>query len=64
MENAPEYSGNRDGSVPEVEKTLRRLLNNKMNHAWSEEDEKVLKLLEGENLTPSQQLIYRQILEW
>lgn len=56
--------GNRDGSVPEVEKTLRRLLNNKMNHAWSEEDEKVLKLLEGENLTPSQQLIYRQILEW
>ena len=47
-----------------MEKTLRRLLNNKMNHAWSEEDEKVLKLLEGENLTPSQQLIYRQILEW
>ncbi len=56
--------GNRDGSVPEVEKTLRRLLNNKMNHAWSEEDEKMLKLLEGEKLTPSQQLIYRQILEW
>lgn len=56
--------GNRDGSVPEVEKTLRRLLNNKMNHAWSEEDEKMLKRLEGEKLTPSQRLIRRQILEW
>ena len=56
--------GGRDDNLPDAEKTLRRLLNNKMNRAWSEMDEKMMEQLERGQLTPSQQLIYRQILEW
>ena len=56
--------GGRDDDLPDAEKTLRRLLNNKMNRAWSEMDEKMMEQLERGQLTPSQQLIYRQILEW
>ena len=56
--------GGRDDDLPDAEKTLRRLLNNKMNRAWSEMDEKMMEQLKRGQLTPSQQLIYRQILEW
>lgn len=35
-----------------------------MNRAWSEMDEKMMEQLKRGQLTPSQQLIYRQILEW
>lgn len=48
----------------EVEQMLRRLLNNKMNHAFGIQDEACLKQLEGQRLTASQQLIIRQIQEW
>ncbi len=51
-------------SVSEVERMLRRLLNNKMSHAWGTQDEAYLKQLEKQQLTASQQLILRQIQEW
>ncbi|HJC57273.1 MAG TPA: ATP-binding protein [Candidatus Eisenbergiella intestinipullorum] len=48
----------------EMENTLRRLMNNKINQAWTEKDQRQLEELKRENLTASQQLIYKQILEW
>ncbi len=53
-------------SVPgtETENKLRRLLNNKINHAWTEDDDYIMKSLEQKKLTASQQLIYRQIKDW
>ena len=48
----------------ETENILRRLFNNKINQAWTEEDQRQLEELKRENLTASQQLIYKQILEW
>lgn len=48
----------------ETENILRRLLNNKMNQAWTKEDQTKLERLQAENLTASQQLICRQIVEW
>ena len=48
----------------EVESILRRLMNNKINQAWSKEDEKILLELREEALSASQKLIYRQITEW
>lgn len=50
--------------VPEIENVLRRLLNNKINGAWTSEDQIRLEHLQEEWLTPSQQLICRQIMEW
>lgn len=48
----------------EMENTLRRLFNNKINQAWTEGDQRQLEELKREKLTASQQLIYKQILEW
>ena len=48
----------------ETENILRRLFNNKINQAWTEGDQRQLEELKRENLTASQQLIYKQILEW
>lgn len=48
----------------ETENILRRLFNNKINQAWTEGDQMQLEELKRENLTASQQLIYKQILEW
>ena len=48
----------------ETENILRRLFNNKINQAWTEWDQRQLEELKRENLTASQQLIYKQILEW
>lgn len=56
--------GNYDKPVSQVEDILRRLLNNKMNQAWGEEDEECLAQLNGRRLTASQQMIIRQIQEW
>lgn len=50
--------------VSDIEKELRRLLNHKMNHIWSEDDEARMEYLESTQLSASQQLIYRQIKEW
>lgn len=49
---------------PQIEDVLRRLLNNKMNHAWSEYDEDCLIQIERNKLTASQQIIIQQIREW
>lgn len=48
----------------ETESILRQLMNNKINQAWSDNDEKKLLELKKEKLTASQKLIYRQIMEW
>lgn len=43
---------------------LRRLLNNKMNHAWGKSDEECLKQIEGQDLTASQRIIVNEIRKW
>lgn len=48
----------------DIETALRRLMNNKINQAWSDEDEVKLQELGNCQLSASQQLIYKQILEW
>lgn len=48
----------------QTEEYLRRLLNNKISGAWTEMDEKLLQQLAQAQLSASQQLIYRQIVEW
>lgn len=47
-----------------TENILRRLLNNKINDAWGEQDEECLGQIENGKLTASQQIIVRQIREW
>lgn len=49
---------------PQIENVLRRLLNNKMNHAWGTEDEECLEQIKKRHLPASQQVIIRQIQEW
>lgn len=56
--------GKTDGRVPDCESVLRRLLNNRINHAWSESDEKRMEELKNEKLSSSQQLILKQIQNW
>lgn len=56
--------GKHDSLESEIENDLRRLLNNKINQAWSEIDEMRLAEIEAWNLTASQQMIVRQIQEW
>ena len=56
--------GTHNIQVPEIENVLRCLLNNKINGAWTSEDQIRLEHLQEEWLTPSQQLICRQIMEW
>lgn len=47
-----------------IDGKLRRLLNNKINNAWKDSDEELLKGLQQEPLTASQSVILRQIQEW
>lgn len=47
-----------------TEDVLRRLLNNKLNNAWTEMDQSQLETLQKKKLTASQQLICKQITEW
>ena len=47
-----------------MESELRRLFNNRLNHAWSESDEKMMEKLGQKELTASQKLIYEQIKKW
>lgn len=56
--------GNHANLESEIENTLRRLFNNKMNQAWGKEDEECMERLNKQGLTASQQLIMRQIREW
>lgn len=56
--------GGCDKGVSEIDTILRRLMNNKINNAWSDEDEKKLAELNGLKLSASQKLVYRQIMEW
>ena len=52
-------------SLPsEVERELRRLLNNRINNAWTKKEQLQLEKLQKEQLTASQRLICRQIMEW
>jgi len=50
--------------ITETENELRRLLNNKLNNAWSERDQLQLENIQKECLTASQKIICRQIAEW
>lgn len=50
--------------VTEVEEILRRMFNNKLNNAWTKQDQERLLQIQKENLSASQQLIYKQIMEW
>lgn len=50
--------------VSETEQLLRRLLNNRINKAWSSHDQMQMEELQTQSLTASQQLILKQILEW
>lgn len=49
---------------PEAEEYLRRLLNNRISGAWTKEEEALLRRVGQMRLSASQQLIYRQIVEW
>ena len=48
----------------EIENTLRRLLNNKINNAWGNKDDVCLTELQHTSLSASQKLILKQIQEW
>lgn len=56
--------GNYEISKSETENILRRLLNNRINGAWSVQDEICLTQLKSGKLTASQQIIVRQIQDW
>lgn len=56
--------GKQEIAYNDIETSLRRLLNNKMNGAWSKDDEKELQRLEKQHFTASQGLIFKQIVEW
>lgn len=43
---------------------LRRLLNNKMNRAWGQDDDECLKQIEEQELTASQRIIVNEIRKW
>lgn len=51
-------------SENEIENTLRRLFNNKINNAWGADEEERLEKIQKEQLSASQKLILRQIREW
>ena len=48
----------------EMETTLRRLFNNRINNLWGKEEEGTLEKIQKEQLSASQRLILRQIQEW
>ncbi len=56
--------GTRELEEDEIDCILRRLLNNRMNHAWTDSDETDLMKLSQGTLSASQQLILKQIREW
>ena len=56
--------GNNEVFESEIENTLRRLLNNKINGAWGEKDEECFEQIVSGKLTASQQIIVHQIREW
>lgn len=47
-----------------IDGILRRLMNNKMNHLWDTDDEKMLEKIQEKQLSASQRLIVRQIQNW
>ena len=56
--------GNTRKQDDQVDGILRRLMNNKMNHLWDTDDEKMLKKIQEKQLSASQRLIVRQIQNW
>ena len=48
----------------EMETTLRRLFNNKINNVWGKDEKECLEKIQKEQLSASQKLILRQIQEW
>ena len=48
----------------EIENTLRRLFNNKINNVWGTNEETSLEKIQKEQLSASQKLILRQIQKW
>lgn len=58
--------GNSDEKIEskEVERQLRRLVNNKIVGVWGEEEERQLASIKERDLSKAQRIIYRQIKEW
>ena len=47
-----------------IDENLRTLLNNKMSGVWGIEEDKILQVLKGKNITKTQKMIIRQIEAW
>ena len=56
--------GTEEKMSDQTDTALRRLLNLKINDAWTEKDEEELKQLQEKGLSASQRLLCRQIEEW
>lgn len=56
--------GNQIEVESEIDNTLRCLLHNKINNAWSDRDDISLKKMQSEHLSASQKIILKQIQEW
>lgn len=56
--------GSNINNADNKELILRRLLNNKINHAWGEKDEEYLIELQKEMLSASQRIILKEIQDW
>lgn len=56
--------GNTRKQDNQIDGILRRLMNNKMNHLWDTDDEKMLEKIQEKQLSASQHLIVRQIQNW
>ena len=56
--------GNTRKQDNQIDGILRRLMNNKMNHLWDTDDEKMLEKIQEKQLSASQRLIVRQIQNW
>lgn len=48
----------------EIDNELRRLFNNRINNAWGEKDQTQLEIIQKRDLTSSQKIICKQIMEW
>lgn len=56
--------GNTRKQDNQIDGILRCLMNNKMNHLWDTDDEKMLEKIQEKQLSASQRLIVRQIQNW
>lgn len=56
--------GKKDDRESEMDDILRHLLNNRINHAWSSQDDRFLAKIQKEKLSASQKIILKQIQDW